>query len=57
MTLLLQLNLKDLAKHDESSLLPTSGMLYFFVGIDEPAYHIEHRVFYLNEGKTACGRL
>ncbi|MEJ8546264.1 YwqG family protein [Brevibacillus borstelensis] len=49
MTFLVQLNLKDLAKHDESSLLPTSGMLYFFVGIDEPAYHIEHRVIFLKD--------
>ncbi|MGG4493795.1 YwqG family protein [Brevibacillus reuszeri] len=49
MTFLLQLNLKELVKHDESSLLPARGMLYFFVGIDEPAYDIEHRVLFLQD--------
>ncbi len=47
MTFLVQLNLLDVSLHDESSLLPTGGMLYFFVGIDEPAYNIEHRVLFV----------
>jgi hypothetical protein len=49
MTFLFQLNLSDVTKHDESSLLPKGGLLYFFVGIDEPAYHIEHRVLFIPE--------
>ncbi|WP_430108415.1 YwqG family protein [Paenibacillus sp. B1-33] len=51
MTFLAQLRLSDLAAVDETSLLPVSGMLSFFVGVDEPAYHIEHKVFYLPEEK------
>ncbi|WP_136609052.1 YwqG family protein [Paenibacillus dokdonensis] len=53
MTFLVQLNLKDVASHDESSLLPTGGMLYFFVGIDDPAYHIQHRVLFLPDDQLA----
>ncbi|WNC16300.1 YwqG family protein [Brevibacillus brevis] len=49
MTFLAQLNLQDLASHDHSSMLPTNGMLFFFVGIDEPAYNIQHRVLFLRE--------
>ncbi|MDK8182382.1 YwqG family protein [Paenibacillus sp. UMB4589-SE434] len=56
MTFLLQLNLKDMAIHDESRLLPASGMLYFFVGIDEPAYHIQHRVLYLQDEQLATAK-
>src|SRR5262249_29476913 len=26
--------------------LPEEGLLYFFLGVDEPAYHIAHRVLY-----------
>lgn len=51
MTFLAQLRLRELAPHDESPLLPLGGMLYFFVGVDEPAYHIEHKVLYLQEEK------
>ncbi|MGZ9586695.1 YwqG family protein [Paenibacillus marinisediminis] len=51
MTFLAQLRLHELAPHDVSSLLPAGGMLYFFVGVDEPAYHIEHKVLYLQEEK------
>lgn len=44
-TFLAQINLSELP------LLPTdhwpsSGMLYFFLGLDEPAYDIDHQVFY-----------
>lgn len=53
MTFLVQLNLREVAVHDESSRLPTGGMLYFFVGIDEPAYHIEHRVLFVPEPELA----
>ena len=49
MTFLAQLQLKDVAAQDATRSLPTSGMLYFFVGVDEPAYNIEHRVLYLPE--------
>ncbi|MFF2890183.1 YwqG family protein [Paenibacillus sp. NPDC057967] len=49
MTFLAQLRLSEIAVHDESSLLPKDGMLLFFVGIDEPAYHIEHKVLFLTE--------
>lgn len=49
MTFLAQLRLSEIAVHDESSLLPKDGLLVFFVGIDEPAYHIEHRILYLAE--------
>lgn len=49
MTFLAQLRLHELSSHDESSLLPEGGMLYFFVGVDEPSYHIEHKVLYLQE--------
>ncbi|MEK5059153.1 MULTISPECIES: YwqG family protein [unclassified Paenibacillus] len=47
MTFLAQLNLDEIHKYDESSLLPSSGMLYFFVGIDEPAFNIEHQVLFV----------
>lgn len=53
MTFLAQLQLKDVAAQDATSSLPTSGMLYFFVGVDEPAYNIEHRVLYLPEGQSS----
>ncbi|MFB8372762.1 DUF1963 domain-containing protein [Paenibacillus taichungensis] len=49
MTFLAQLNLVDLTPYtpnDGRGSLPERGMLYFFIGVDEPAYHIEHRVIY-----------
>ncbi|GAA0380773.1 YwqG family protein [Paenibacillus motobuensis] len=49
MTFLAQLRLSELTAQDESSLLPKEGMLYFFVGVDEPAYNIEHKVLYLRD--------
>lgn len=51
MTFLAQLRLNELAPHDLSAMLPAKGMLYFFVGVDEPAYGIEHKVIYLPEDK------
>lgn len=49
MTFLAQLCLHELIPHDVSALLPVKGILYFFVGVDEPAYGIEHKVIYLSE--------
>lgn len=49
MTFLAQLQLIELVPHDVSALLPAKGMLYFFVGVDEPAYGIEHKVICLSE--------
>ncbi|MGR6542533.1 YwqG family protein [Paenibacillus tundrae] len=49
MTFLAQLNLVDLSPYtpnDGRGSLPERGMLYFFVGVDEPAYNIEHRVIF-----------
>lgn len=51
MTFLAQLRLSELTHQDEEALLPGTGMLYFFVGVDEPAYGIEHKVIYLPEDK------
>ncbi|ASA20422.1 DUF1963 domain-containing protein [Paenibacillus donghaensis] len=51
MTFLAQLNLKQLSEMDESAGLQGGGMLYFFVGVDEPAYNIEHHVLFLPESK------
>lgn len=51
MTFLAQLRLDELFPYDVSSLLPAKGILYFFVGVDEPAYGIEHKVIYLSEDK------
>lgn len=53
MTFLTQLNLQEFMAANESSLLPASGMLYFFVGVDEPAYNIEHRVIHVPEEELA----
>lgn len=49
MTFLVQLNMCDVAKNDANVLLPKTGMLSFFLGIDEPAYNIEHRVIWFDE--------
>lgn len=54
MTFLAQLQLRDVAAHDATASLPLVGMLYFFIGVDEPAYNIEHRVLYLTEDQTAA---
>ena len=52
---LAQPQLRDVATHDATASLPLDGMLYFFIGVDEPAYNIEHRVLYLTEDQTAAG--
>jgi uncharacterized protein YwqG len=49
MTFLAQLNLVDLSPYtpnDGRGTLPERGMLYFFVGTDESACPIEHRVIF-----------
>lgn len=52
MTFLAQLRINELVPHDASALLPANGgILYFFIGVDEPAYGIEHKVIYLSEDK------
>lgn len=56
MTFLAQLRLSELVPHDVSTRLPAQGMLYFFVGVDEPAYGIEHKVIYLSEDKLQEAR-
>ncbi|MFB6366115.1 DUF1963 domain-containing protein [Paenibacillus elgii] len=53
MTFLVQLNLQDLAQHDEASLLPTCGMLYFFGGEAESAFNIQHRVLFVADDELA----
>lgn len=47
MTFIAQLNLKDIKPLDKEDLLPETGILYFFMGLDEPAYNIEHKVIYV----------
>lgn len=51
MTFLAQLRLSELVPYDASAVLPAKGILYFFVGVDEPAYGIEHKIIYLSEDK------
>ncbi|SFF31455.1 Uncharacterized protein YwqG [Paenibacillus algorifonticola] len=53
MTFLAQLRLEDLAPHDAASRLSHGGVLYFFLGVDEPAYHIEHFVLHLKDEQLA----
>ncbi|MEK5233530.1 YwqG family protein [Lysinibacillus sp. FSL K6-0232] len=50
-TFLTQINLSELP-FLPSEHWPTMGMLYFFLGIDEPAYHIDHQVIYYNGDLT-----
>ncbi|WP_025721341.1 YwqG family protein [Paenibacillus sp. 1-18] len=33
--------------------LPEQGILYFFLGVDEPAYDIDHKIFYYNGDSSA----
>lgn len=44
-TFLAQINLGELP-FSPSDDLPITGMLYFFLGADEPAYNVDHRVIY-----------
>lgn len=46
-TFIAQINLSELPQNVVEEL-PKEGILYFFLGIDEPSYDIEHKVFYYN---------
>ncbi|AVK83028.1 DUF1963 domain-containing protein [Lysinibacillus sp. B2A1] len=46
-TFLAQINLSELP-FLPSDDWPSSGMFYFFLGLDEPAYDVEHQVIYYN---------
>ena len=49
LTFIAQLNLAEIQGQAGTELLPQKGMLYFFTGIDEPAYDIEHKVIFVPE--------
>ena len=53
MTSLAQLNLSQIVSEVGEDRLPDyfprQGMLYFFVGLDEPSYQIEHQILYMSE--------
>lgn len=46
-TFLAQINLGEMPFSPVEGM-PNEGMLYFFLGLDEPAYDIEHQVYYYN---------
>ncbi len=50
-TFLAQINLSELP-FLPSDHWPSSGMLYFFLGMDEPAYDVDHQVIYYNGDLT-----
>ncbi|WPK13642.1 YwqG family protein [Lysinibacillus louembei] len=50
-TFLAQINLNELP-FLPSEDWPSTGMLYFFIGLDEPAYNIDHKVIYYNGDLT-----
>lgn len=50
-TFLAQINLSELPLLPIDHW-PSSGMLYFFLGLDEPAYDIDHKVFYYDGDLT-----
>lgn len=52
MTLIAQLNMSEISKYDLDNVLPKNGLLYFFMGIDEPAYDIEHKVIYFESAEN-----
>ncbi|MGI2295987.1 YwqG family protein [Paenibacillus sp. GXUN7292] len=54
MTFLAQLNLSELTASDDNNYLPKTGILAFFLGIDEPAYNIEHKVLFINEAEMSA---
>jgi hypothetical protein len=49
MTFVGQLNMQDMHQADTAGMLPDTGILYFFMGLDEPASNIEHKVIYLKD--------
>jgi hypothetical protein len=52
---LAQINLKDLPPGNNHPL-PARGILYFFLGDDEPAWHIENQVLYFAGGPAQLKR-
>ncbi|PED06970.1 YwqG family protein [Bacillus pseudomycoides] len=46
-TFIAQINLAELPRQVVNEL-PQEGILYFFLGLDEPAYDVDHKVFYYN---------
>ncbi|WP_230199486.1 DUF1963 domain-containing protein [Bacillus ndiopicus] len=50
-TFLAQINLSELPFLPSNSW-PATGMLYFFLGLDEPAYDIDHQIIYYNGDLT-----
>ncbi len=46
-TFIAQINLSELSE-DIVDYFPKQGMLYFFLGVDEPAYDISHKIFFFN---------
>ncbi|MGG4500699.1 YwqG family protein [Paenibacillus polymyxa] len=51
-TFIAQINLSELP-FSPFEVLPHQGILYFFLGLDEPAYDIDHKVFYYNGDSSA----
>ncbi|AJE51439.1 YwqG family protein [Paenibacillus polymyxa] len=51
-TFIAQINLSELPFLPFEGL-PYEGILYFFLGLDEPAYDIEHKIFYYNGDSSA----
>ncbi|MFT9370454.1 YwqG family protein [Paenibacillus polymyxa] len=51
-TFIAQINLSELPFSPFEGL-PHQGILYFFLGLDEPAYDIEHKIFYYNGDSSA----
>lgn len=52
MTFIAQLNMIEISKYDVENILPKQGILYFFIGRDEPAYDIEHKVIYIEHNEN-----
>ncbi|AJS59567.1 DUF1963 domain-containing protein [Paenibacillus sp. IHBB 10380] len=50
-TFIAQINLDELPITPYAGL-PLRGILYFFLGLDEPAYDIEHRIYYYDADLT-----
>ncbi|MDM5153188.1 YwqG family protein [Bacillus sp. DX1.1] len=46
-TFIAQINLSELPRNVVNEL-PQEGILYFFLGLDEPAYDVDHKIFYYN---------
>lgn len=51
-TFIAQINLGEMPFSPYEGL-PHQGILYFFLGLDEPAYDIDHKIFYYNGDSSA----